>query len=274
MCLVFAIILPFNWDYRKQKIFDIIFGVPGSGRKKWFRNGEKRMRFWFGKKEEEPKSAHPAAAQPEPPRSEPTPAAVPDAAVPAPAAAPAPAAPPPLPSNAPKERPVSPPLEPATTLIRPQPNQKVLYYQLMNGLYDAVLILDQNGHIVDCNTRVTPVLAYNRDEMWDMPVADVIKGIGPQIFQQMKDALYNNHQVLINAKCTRKDGTSFQGEVGVCLMHLTRGENLVFTIRNVEKRIAEAMRKAREQLQGTTATPPPAPRAVLKAVSQSGQSPR
>ena len=162
---------------------------------------------------------------------------------------------------------MSPPLEPATTLIRPQPNQKVLYYQLMNGLYDAVLILDQNGHIVDCNTRVTPVLAYNRDEMWDMPVADVIKGIGPQIFQQMKDALYNNHQVLINAKCTRKDGTTFQGEVGVCLMHLTRGENLVFTIRNVEKRIAEAMRKAREQLQGTASAPPPAPRAVLKAVS-------
>ena len=31
--------------------------------------------------------------------------------------------------------------------------------------------------------------------------------------------------------------------------------------------MAEAMRKAREQLQGTTATPPPAPRAVLKAVS-------
>lgn len=226
------------------------------------------MKFWFGKKEVEPESTPPAAAQPEPPRAEPTPAAVPEAA------SPAPAAPPPLPQNLPNERPVSPPLEPATTLIRPQPNQKVLYYQLMNGLYDAVLILDQNGHIVDCNTRVTPVLAYNRDEMWDMPVSDVIRGIGPQIFQQMKDALYNNHQVLINAKCTRKDGTTFQGEVGVCLMHLTRGENLVFTIRNVEKRMAEAMRKAREQLQGTVPTPPPAPRAVLKAVSQAGQGPR
>jgi len=222
------------------------------------------MKFWFGKKEE-PESAPPAAV---PPRAEPpvtAPAAAP--APTAPAVAPHPA-PPPLQPDVPNaERPVSPPLEPATTLIRPQPNQKVLYYQLMNGLYDAVLILDQNGHIVDCNTRVTPVLAYNRDEMWDMPVADVIKGIGPQIFQQMKDALYNNHQVLINAKCTRKDGTTFQGEVGVCLMHLTRGENLVFTIRNVEKRMAEAMRKAREQLQGTQSTPPPAPRAVLKAVS-------
>ena len=219
------------------------------------------MKFWFGKKEVEPQAASPAAVQPEQPRG-----AEPEAAVAAPVAtSPAPAAPPPLQQDMPNERPVSPPLEPATTLIRPQPNQKVLYYQLMNGLYDAVLILDQNGHIVDCNTRVTPVLAYNRDEMWDMPVSDVIRGIGPQIFQQMKDALYNNHQVLINAKCTRKDGTSFQGEVGVCLMHLTRGENLVFTIRNVEKRMAEAMRKAREQIQG--AAPPPAPRAVLKAVS-------
>ncbi len=220
------------------------------------------MKFWFGKKEVEPESVPPAAVQPEPPRAEP------EAAAAAPAAtSPVPAAPPPLQPDMPNERPVSPPLEPATTLIRPQPNQKVLYYQLMNGLYDAVLILDQNGHIVDCNKRVTPVLAYERDEMWDMPVSDVIRGIGPQIFQQMKDALYNNHQVLINAKCTRKDGTSFQGEVGVCLMHLTRGENLVFTIRNVEKRMAEVMRKAREQLQGAKATPPPAPRAVLKAVS-------
>ena len=221
------------------------------------------MKFWFGKKEVEPaESAPPAAVQPEPPRAEPV---APSVAAPSASAAPPPLQPQPQ-SNMPNERPVSPPLEPATTLIRPQPNQKVLYYQLMNGLYDAVLILDQNGHIVDCNTRVTPVLAYNRDEMWDMPVSDVIKGIGPQIFQQMKDALYNNHQVLINAKCTRKDGTSFQGEVGVCLMHLTRGENLVFTIRNVEKRMAEAMRKAREELQGTAPSPPPAPRAVLKAV--------
>ena len=220
------------------------------------------MKFWFGKKEEEaPKeesntaAESPAPAVPEPVPSNEVPVAPP---------------PPPLPTP-PHEtlgsaRPVSPPLEPATTLIRPQPNQKVLYYQLMNGLYDAVMILDQNGHIVDCNTRVTPVLGYERDEMWDMPVSDVIKGIGPQIFQQMKDALYNNHQVLINAKCTRKDGVVFQGEVGVCLMHLTRGENLVFTVRNVEKRIAEMMRKVTAQMQGTETKTVPAPRAVLKAV--------
>ena len=160
------------------------------------------------------------------------------------------------------------PLQPATTLVRPQANQKVLYYQLMNGLYDAVLILDDNGHIVDCNNRVETVLGYNRDEMWDMPVSDVVKGIGPQIFQQMKDALHGNHQVLINAKCTRKDGIGFQGEVGVCIMHLTRGENLVFTIRNVEKRIAAMREQLLKELKpSTTAAEPAKPRLVLKKVA-------
>ena len=161
------------------------------------------------------------------------------------------------------------PLQPATTLIRPQANQKVLYYQLMNGLYDAVLILDDNGHIVDCNNRVETVLGYDRDEMWDMPVSDVVKGIGPQIFQQMKDALHGNHQVLINAKCTRKDGAGFQGEVGVCIMHLTRGENLVFTIRNVEKRIAALREQLLKEIKPspTAATEPAKPRLVLKKVS-------
>ncbi|NLG01004.1 MAG: hypothetical protein GX565_12760, partial [Lentisphaerae bacterium] len=33
--------------------------------------------------------------------------------------------------------------------VRPKPDQRVLYYQLMDGLYDAILILDDQGHVVD-----------------------------------------------------------------------------------------------------------------------------
>lgn len=216
------------------------------------------MKFWFGQKRETPPAPQPAAT-------------------PEPASASAPALqiePPPLSSAVPpplgqKPEDGTAPLQPATSLVRPQANQKVLYYQLMNGLYDAVLILDSNGHIVDCNDRVSPVLGYTRDEMWDMPVSEVVKGIGPQIFQQMRDALHANHQVLINARCSRKDGEKFQGEVGVCIMHLTRGENLVFTIRNVEKRIA-AIRA--EIMKEVSPSPPPTaparPRVVLKKVTR------
>lgn len=223
------------------------------------------MKFWFGSKKETnleetpPKSAEPVVSVPSEPVVEESPSIQ--------IAAPAPRLGEPATQQS-SSVDTAQPLQPATTLVRPQANQKVLYYQLMNGLYDAVLILDDNGHIVDCNNRVETVLGYNRDEMWDMPVSDVVKGIGPQIFQQMKDALHGNHQVLINAKCTRKDGAGFQGEVGVCIMHLTRGENLVFTIRNVEKRIASLREQILKELKpSATATEPAKPRLVLKKVS-------
>ena len=222
------------------------------------------MKFWFGHKKDE-------VPEPEAPKSSPLPAErkpEPTVEPPKPPAPPALGTPPPLgaasqtPAEAPAEH-----LKPATSLVRPQANQKVLYYQLMNGLYDAVMILDDVGHIVDCNERVAQVLGYTRDEMWDMPVSTVVKGIGPQIFQQMRDALHNNHQVLINAKCTRKDGASFQGEVGVCIMHLTRGENLVFTVRNVEKRIAALREQLRNEMSATkpVAAKPASVRVVAKA---------
>ena len=222
------------------------------------------MKFWFGQKKESVPEKE--APKPAPAPAEPKPEAVPEPPKPAPL--PTLGTPPPLGTKPDAAQPPAEHLKPATSLVRPQANQKVLYYQLMNGLYDAVMILDDVGHIVDCNERVNQVLGYTRDEMWDMPVQTVVKGIGPQIFQQMRDALHNNHQVLINAKCTRKDGQSFQGEVGVCIMHLTRGENLVFTVRNVEKRIAALREQLRAEM--SAHKPATAKPASVRIVAKSG----
>ncbi len=134
-----------------------------------------------------------------------------------------------------KNKPAS---KPTTSLIRPQQSQKVLYYQLMNGLYDAILIMGEHGHVIDCNQRVTPTLGYEREEIWDKHISEFVKGITPKIFADMTQALGDNRQVLITARCTRKDGTSFLAEVGVSVMELN-GRNLVFSIRNIEKRISK-----------------------------------
>jgi len=102
-------------------------------------------------------------------------------------------------------------------------------------MYDAVLILDDNGHVVDCNERVPAVLGHSREELWDVPVTELIPGITPQIFAKMKTGLHGDRRVLVNAKCHRKDGTTFSGEVGAGLVNLI-GENIVLAIRNIEKR--------------------------------------
>ena len=115
--------------------------------------------------------------------------------------------------------------------------RKALYYQLMNALYDAVLVMDSNGHIVDCNGRVESVLGYTRDDLWDALISEVAPAINAQVFHQMKSGLHGQQRVLVNTRCRRKDGSTFHGEIGAGLMMLT-SENLVLTIRNIEKRTA------------------------------------
>lgn len=135
--------------------------------------------------------------------------------------------------------------------IRPKPDQRALYYQLMNGLYDAVLILDDLGHIVDCNTRVLKTLGYAREEMWDMGIDKIIPGLTSQMFEHLKRNLSENNHILIDARCSRKDGTSFAGEVGVSTLSLTRDTNIVFAIRNVDRRknAMDELRKSRAALE-------------------------
>jgi PAS domain S-box-containing protein len=138
------------------------------------------------------------------------------------------------------------------SIVRPKTDQRALYYELMNGLYDALLILDDQGHIVDSNARVASVLGYTREDSWDLPIDKVITGMSTQMFEHLKRNLSENHQVLIDARCFRRDGSSFMGEVGVSTLSLTRGgSNMVFAIRNVERRknAMEEMRKSQAALQ-------------------------
>ncbi|MDD2600084.1 MAG: PAS domain-containing protein [Kiritimatiellae bacterium] len=120
--------------------------------------------------------------------------------------------------------------------VKPKGDQRVLYYQLMNGLYDAVLVLDDKGHVVDCNERVQKVLGFSREDAWDMPIDQVIKGMNSQMYAHLKRNLSENHHILITARCYRRDGESFKGEIGVSTLSLTRENNVVFAIRNVDQR--------------------------------------
>ncbi len=137
------------------------------------------------------------------------------------------------------------------TIVRPKTDQRALYYQLMNGLYDALLILDEQGHVVDCSTRVEEMLGYSREDAWDLPIGKIIPGMSSQMFEHLKRNLAENHHILIDARCVRKDGSSFSSEVGVSTLSLTRGNNMVFAIRNVERRkgALEDLRKSRAALE-------------------------
>ncbi len=120
-------------------------------------------------------------------------------------------------------------------LVRPKMDQRALYYQLMDGLYDALLILDDQGFVVDVNQRVGDVLGYSREDAWDLPIEKVIFGMTRPMFEHLKRTALEKNNLLIDARCCRKDGTSFAGEIGASLLHIAGRSNLVLSIRSVEK---------------------------------------
>lgn len=116
------------------------------------------------------------------------------------------------------------------------PNHKSLFRQLLSGFYDAVLITDPNGHILEINPRAVEYFGYEDDEAVDYPVGNFVPGVTSQMVQRIRKGLSDDRHVMLDANCQRKDGTSFPAEVTISLIDLVNPGDLVFTVRNVERR--------------------------------------
>ena len=210
------------------------------------------MKLWFSKEKDETPAPAPApAAPPSPAAPEPPPPPQP-----APEAPPAPAAaPPPTPAAA--EPPPAPaaPLQQATT-------QRDLYRSLMDALYDAVLLVDEKGHVVDSNKRVEQTFGYTPGEMWDMALQQLIKGFGQHVLVQLAEPLHERRPVIIDGRGIRKDGSLFSAEITVGRVKLGRSENILMAVRDIGKRILAVQEKLREQFQAAASEPASQPKVV------------
>jgi len=122
------------------------------------------------------------------------------------------------------------------TSITARQDHKSLYRQLMGGLYDAMLVTDPNGHLIELNPRATEYFLYKQDEVWDKPVAKLIPGVTQQMIERIRKGLDDSRHIMLDAKCERQDGSTFAAEVTISVVDLINSGDLVFTVRNTERR--------------------------------------
>lgn len=115
-------------------------------------------------------------------------------------------------------------------------DHRSLFRQLLAGMYDAVLITDPSGHLLELNPRAKEFFLYETDEVMDSPVGRFVPGVTPEIVERIRDGLAKARHMMLDANCLRKDGSSFPAEVTVSLVDLLNPGDLVFTIRNTERR--------------------------------------
>ena len=117
-----------------------------------------------------------------------------------------------------------------------------LYKSLLGGVYDGVLVLDAKGAVIASNRRAEQFLGYSEQELWGMQCEALIVGVNTRILYKLHAHAEEGRFSVVNGTCKRKDGSTFPAEVAISRIRLLNEGDLIFSIRNIERR-----EKVREQ---------------------------
>jgi len=123
-----------------------------------------------------------------------------------------------------------------------------LYQEFMQSIYDAAIIADLKGSIVDGNIRAVEFFHYDIADIRGMTIYDLVNGFDPSVLKAIRDNLSNDRFTLIEAYCTRKDKSVFSAEIATSQLHLGRELHLCFFVRDISRR-----KQAEEDLKKTRA---------------------
>ncbi|OGV70228.1 MAG: hypothetical protein A2283_05135 [Lentisphaerae bacterium RIFOXYA12_FULL_48_11] len=126
------------------------------------------------------------------------------------------------------------------------------YQSLLQSVYDAAIISDLQGRIVDVNVRSVEFFSYSREDFLNLLVFDIISGSDESLLGTLRNNLENERFTLIQAYCIRSDGTFFPAEIAVNVLNL--GElHLCFFVRDItlRKQAEEMLRTEHNAIQNS-----------------------
>lgn len=141
-----------------------------------------------------------------------------------------------------------------TTFVRDavrHADQSSDYKRLLQSIYDAVLVTDMKGRIIDFNSRSVDFFRCTEDALEGTQVVGLVSGGDTSLLTEIRHNLRDHRYTLIEAHCVRRDGTIFPSEIAVNRIELSGDGQLCFFIRDisVRKRAEEALEEAVARLE-------------------------
>lgn len=125
------------------------------------------------------------------------------------------------------------------------------YNKLIESIYDAVLITDVEGRLIDFNSRVGDFFRCTEEVLARTNVLSLISGANERLLEAVHGNLNGHRYTLIEARCVRYDNTSFPSEIAVSRVNLDSEGQLCFFVRDVtvRKRAQDALEEAVARLE-------------------------
>lgn len=129
--------------------------------------------------------------------------------------------------------------------------RETAFDKLLESIYDAVVITDNAGRIMDFNSRAVEFFHASRENMPGMAILSLIQGAEPSLLAAIESNLRDHRYTLIEARCRQLDGATFPAEIAVNRVELEPFPRLCFFIRDitVRKRAFEALENAVARLE-------------------------
>ena len=107
---------------------------------------------------------------------------------------------------------------------------------ILESLYDAVILTHASGSVRECNGRALELLGYTRAELWQMTMAQLVTGLNDELLRTMEQQLNVGRFTVLEGRCTRKNGSIFPAEIAVSAVQLADGRGFCFSLRNITQR--------------------------------------
>ena len=127
------------------------------------------------------------------------------------------------------------------------------YAALFQNIYDAAIVTDLHGRVRDVNRRATTAFGYTPAQFSHLTLDRLVSGADTDLLRTLYENLRRETFTLMQASCTRADGTRFPAEVSVSQLRLST-PHLCFLIRDetVRRQTDEMLRTEHNALQNAS----------------------
>ncbi|MBI2442208.1 MAG: response regulator [Lentisphaerae bacterium] len=119
---------------------------------------------------------------------------------------------------------------------KPPADEASGYRNLLESIYDGVLIADQGGAIIDGNSRALHMFSSERSVLCRSNITDWIHGADAALVAKIRVNISNRKYTLIETYCNRSDQTLFPVEIAVNEIDLAGQKMMCFFIRDISTR--------------------------------------
>ncbi len=110
------------------------------------------------------------------------------------------------------------------------------FQELLQSVYDAALITDDTGAVLEANVRAERFLGLPRAELCRHNIVDLISGADEGLLTAISTSLQDNRFILVQACCARENGTLFPAEISINRLHLSTLTYYCFFVRDITYR--------------------------------------